>query len=191
LATETIDLPENVRIGVVADTHVYSKGARSLPRAVLDFLARADIDLIIHCGDIACQDVLDSLATIGRTVAVRGNNDAGDFGSALPEQIELTSAGRVIRVVHGDGGISARAVAKSLAPGAQVVIYGHSHIPMIEKHRESVLLNPGSPNDRRWHPHFGLALLEITPAAIYPELILFEDTRDLAGVTPGWRSNRK
>jgi putative phosphoesterase len=135
--------------------------------------------VIVHAGDVAKADVLEQLAEIAPVLAVRGNNDSGHFGGSLPERIELRAGERLIRVVHGHGGRSARAVARGISPGCDAVIYGHSHIPMIERVGEAILVNPGSPSDRRWHPHFGVGFLTVAGGVISPELVLFTDPADL------------
>jgi uncharacterized protein len=185
-----IELPEQSRLALISDTHIFPSGQRQLPGQVLDLFGRAGVDQIIHAGDIACQTVLDELAAIAPVLAVRGNNDHGEFGKRLPLMIELIVGDQLVRVTHGHGGRSARSVATSVAHGAGCVIYGHSHIPMVERAGGAVLVNPGSPCDRRWHPHFGVAFLEIGVERIRPELILFTGADDLAGVNPKWQQER-
>jgi uncharacterized protein len=191
IGTIQVKLPARCRLALIADTHIYPSGQRSIPEPVLDLFDRAGVDRVIHAGDIACAPVLDQLATIAPVIAVRGNNDDGDFGRSLPHMVEMQVGQRLVRLIHGDGGRSARAVATDVAPGADCVIYGHSHIPKVERAGDAILVNPGSPNDRRWHPHFGVGFLEVTPDLVRPELILFTDPTDLARVSPTWRSDLK
>jgi hypothetical protein len=54
---------------------------------------------------------------------------------------------------------------------------------MIERVGETILINPGSPSDRRWHPHFGVGFLTIADGVISPELVLFTDPADLDRIT--------
>ena len=135
--------------------------------------------MIVHAGDVAIAEVIDRLGEIAPVLAVRGNNDQGEFGRSLPERVELTLGDRLIRIVHGHGGRSARSVAAELSLGCDAVIYGHSHIPKVERVGETILINPGSPSDRRWHPHFGVGFLTFAAGVITPELVLFIDPRDL------------
>jgi uncharacterized protein len=190
VGTVQVALPDHCRLALISDTHISPSGQRTLPAQVLDLFYRAEIDRIIHGGDIAHQGVLDELATIAPVLAVRGNNDYGEFGRNLPLMIELRSNERVIRLIHGHGGRSARAVASEVSSGAACVIYGHSHIPKVERSGAAVLVNPGSACDRRWHPHFGVGFLEIGLDTIRPELILFSDPSDLTGTNPTWQSDR-
>lgn len=191
IGTIQVILPARCRLALIADTHIYSSGQRSLPEPVLELFDRAEVDRVVHAGDVACEEVLDQLATVAPVIAVRGNNDGGDFGRGLPHMVEMQMGERLIRLIHGDGGRSARAVATEVAPGADCVIYGHSHIPKVERAGDAILVNPGSPNDRRWHPHFGVGFLEVAPDLVRPELILFTDPADLASVNPTWQSDRK
>lgn len=191
LGTVQIELTNVSRLALISDTHIFPSGQRRVPPQVLDLFRRAGVDRIVHAGDVASQPVLDELATIAPVLAVRGNNDQGDFGQRLPLMIDVTLNERLVRVVHGHGGRSARAVAASVANGTACVVYGHSHIPMVERVGDAVLVNPGSPCDRRWHPHFGVAFLEVGAKQIRPELILFTDPNDLAEVKPQWQSDRE
>ena len=64
------------------------------------------------------------------------------------------------------------------------VIYGHSHIPKIERVDGTLFFNPGSAEQRRWHPHFGVGLIRIANGRIEPELILWERAADLERIAP-------
>jgi putative phosphoesterase len=46
-------------------------------------------------------------------------------------------------------------------PDARVVVFGHSHIPLLENEDGLLLLNPGSPTDRRRQPEHTFALLRV------------------------------
>jgi putative phosphoesterase len=175
---------QSARLGLVADTHIFPNGARQLSAQVLAYFARAEPDLILHAGDICHEGVLETLAEIAPVVAVRGNNDSGAFGESLPMIWRATVASRQICLLHGhliDS--SARKSAARVSTETDVVIYGHSHKPRIDRVGTAITVNPGSPTDRRFDPHFGIALLDLSPDRIWPELILFADPRDLAGAT--------
>jgi uncharacterized protein len=62
------------------------------------------------------------------------------------------------------------------------VLFGHSHKPLLEKVRDTVLFNPGSATERRWNPHFGVGLLRVTEEAFTPDLIVFSDPNHLHNV---------
>jgi len=65
------------RIGIISDTHGLLR-----PEAIV---ALQGSDLIIHAGDIGNERVLDTLHRIAPVLAVRGNNDRGDWAERIPE----------------------------------------------------------------------------------------------------------
>jgi putative phosphoesterase len=169
---------------LISDTHVFPNGARQVSPHVMSYFDRAGLDLILHAGDVCYQGVLDALAESAPVIAVRGNNDSGEFGEKLPLIYKATYASRRLCLLHGhliEG--SARKSAARMAADADVVVYGHSHVPKIERVGEALTVNPGSPTDKRFEPHFGIAILDITPDRIWPELILFNDPKDLDRAT--------
>ncbi len=180
------EFPLPFTIGVISDTHIFTGGgSRPFPVEVLDLFQRFGADLIVHGGDIVDQSVLDRLATVAPTLAVHGNNEPLELWKLLPERIVLSVGMHRIGVVHGHGGPSARATAQTaFAEPVELVIYGHSHIPIIEEIDGVTYFNPGSPTDRRWSRHFGIGIIEIDEQAIRPELILFDVPAHLASIEP-------
>lgn len=173
----TFDDPS--RFALIADTHVFEQGSKTLSPHVLDIFRRMEPAAIIHAGDIACQIVLDQLGVIAPVIAVRGNNDLGVFSDRLPDTAEITCGSRMIRVIHGHGGRSAKAVAAENAPGADCLVYGHSHIPDASRVGDTLVVNPGSANDRRGWRDFGIGYLDISGGRLTPRLIVFGDAADL------------
>ncbi|MFI5266387.1 MAG: metallophosphoesterase family protein [Chloroflexota bacterium] len=153
-------------IGVLADTHI-PKRARDLPPQAYQHLEQADA--IIHAGDVLTMELLERLGRIAPVYAVLGNND---HGLTLPEQLELRWERVTLAVVHNSGPREGRAARlRRWFPGAQAVVFGHSHIPMSERHDGLLLFNPGSPTDRRRQPHHTMGLLRITDSRIEGEII--------------------
>ena len=182
--TERRDFGAPLVIGVVSDTHVHARGARRFPPEVPDLFARFNAGLIVHAGDVNTGSVLDALSAVAPLIAVTGNNDDIELRARL-EPEERFTVGRFHFVLrHGHGGRSARAEARRLAADADCVIYGHSHIPLIEEEEGTILFNPGSATDRRWQEHFGIGLIRVTDEKIEPELVLYGDPRHLANVRP-------
>jgi putative phosphoesterase len=172
-------------LGIVADTHVPSRGKRWATEPVIRFFQRTRPDLILHAGDAGHTSILNELQEIAPTIAVRGNADPLDLIEALPDQWWVTIGRRTILLIHGDRGRTAVATARAAAgEGIDLVVFGHSHQPLIEVAGSTILFNPGSPTERRWNPHFGLGLIMVSDAEIEPELILFEDPRHLDRVSP-------
>jgi putative phosphoesterase len=172
-------------IGVVADTHVYRRGSRRLAPEVLDRFARFDTGLILHAGDVNVVSVLVELATVAPVLAVTGNNDDAELYELIPETVQFQVGKHRFAMLHGHGGKSARDEARRRFAGkVDCVVYGHSHIPLIEREGEAILFNPGSATDRRWGDHFGVGLIHVTEDRINPELVLYQDPRHLANVKP-------
>ena len=140
---------------VIADTHV-PRRARTLPEALIPYLERAD--LILHAGDLMDPGLLDELEEYAPVKAVRGNLDPP--GLDLPETLEFVFGGARTAMIHDSGRKRGRrGRLRRRFPGARVVIFGHSHIPLLEDEGGLMLLNPGSPTDRRRQPRHTFALL--------------------------------
>ncbi|WP_413784043.1 metallophosphoesterase family protein, partial [Rathayibacter tanaceti] len=114
-----------------------------------------EADLVVHAGDWVDEAALDALeARAARLLAVWGNNDPEPVRARLPEVARALIAGLDMRVVHETGGAAGReARADATFPGADVLVFGHSHIPWDTVSPAGLrLLNPGSPTDRRRQP---------------------------------------
>ncbi|MEA2704249.1 MAG: uncharacterized protein QOD63_2194 [Actinomycetota bacterium] len=166
-----------VHVVVLSDTHMRPGSTRRLPPAALDHLGRADV--ILHAGDIVAGNVVEELAAFAPVHAVLGNNDV-DLVGELPETLVLDLDGVRIAMVHDSGQAAGRARRlRRRFPDADVVVFGHSHIPWNEPGEANqagttqLLLNPGSPTDKRRQPRHTLATLDldggrVVGAAIHP-----------------------
>jgi uncharacterized protein len=149
-----------VRVVVLADTHAPRRW-RACPPAVARELRGAD--LILHAGDVCTALVLTELAQYAPVVAVLGNNDGADVArwGATPTA-ELTLDGLAVAMLHDSGPAAGRlARMRRRFPRADLVVFGHSHIPLDESGYGLRIFNPGSPTDRRRQPHGTLGLLRI------------------------------
>jgi putative phosphoesterase len=161
-----------VRVVVLADTHAPRRW-RVCPPAVAEYLRGAD--LILHAGDVCVAPVLVELSQYAPVVAVLGNNDGPDVaaGGAQPTA-ELDLDGLSVAMLHDSGAAAGRAARmRRRFGGADLVVFGHSHIPLDETAGDLRIFNPGSPTDRRRQPHGTLGLLRIdsgrlTEASIVP-----------------------
>ncbi len=134
---------------LLADTHV-PKRACDLPAPVWDAVDRADV--VVHAGDWVDLATLDRLeARASRLVAVAGNNDGPDLQARLPEVARAVVGGVRLAVVHETGGRQGRERrCDERFPDADLLVFGHSHIPWDSTTPAGLrLLNPGSPTDRR------------------------------------------
>lgn len=141
-----------VDVLLLADTHV-PRRARDLPPEVWAAVDAADV--VLHAGDwvdVALLDALEERAR--RVVGCWGNNDGPQLRARLPEVARATLGGVRFAVVHETGQRTGReARAAAAYPDADVLVFGHSHIPWDSVAPGGLrLLNPGSPTDRRRQP---------------------------------------
>jgi len=151
------------RIGVVSDTHMFSRGAK-LPDALVEGLR--GVDLLLHAGDFTDPAVVPLLEAIAPLEAVAGNNDGMDIVRRFGFRRIVEAAGRRIGLVHGHEGPGRSTEAKaSIAfrgEPVDIVVFGHSHVPYYEVSPDGALLfNPGSPTDKRRQPQYSYGLIEI------------------------------
>ena len=142
-----------MRLLILSDTHLPAR-ARDLPAVVWSEVDAADV--VIHAGDwvsVALLDRLESRAE--RLIGVYGNNDGNELRARLPEIAHVELAGVRFAVVHETGSRDRREQRMAAAfPDADVLVFGHSHIPWDTVAPNGLrLLNPGSPTDRRRQPH--------------------------------------
>lgn len=145
---------------VLADTHAPRRW-RHCPPAVARHLRGAD--LILHAGDVCTATVLDELSGYAPVRAVLGNNDGSDVTEwGAPPTLEFKLSGLAVAMVHDSGAAGGRcARLRRRFPAAQLVIFGHSHIPMDQAGDGIRIFNPGSPTDRRRQPQGTFGLLHI------------------------------
>lgn len=140
------------RLLLIADTHV-PKRARDLPDAVWREIDAADV--VVHAGDWVDVALLDSIERrTRRLIGVVGNNDDPALRDRLPEVDHANLRGVRLAVVHDTGPAKGReARCEQRFPDADVLVFGHSHIPWDTTTPGGLrLLNPGSPTDRRRQP---------------------------------------
>jgi uncharacterized protein len=149
-----------MRVVVLSDSHAPRRW-KSCPPRVAELLR--DADLILHAGDVCTADVLDELSGYGPVRAVVGNNDGPDIASWGAEPtLELDLDGLQVGMIHDSGQATGRLARMRRAfPRADLVVFGHSHIPLDQAGQGLRIFNPGSPTDRRRQPHGTLGILRI------------------------------
>ena len=155
------DLPSEriaARFGLISDTHMPER-CPALPPSLAQVFA--GVDLILHAGDLGELSVLDELGAIAPVVAVHGNDDTPDAQRELPYQQVIAAAGQRIflchthhpdpadeaawrRANHPPGAAFARRAAMGRRAGAGIVVYGHSHVPVVAEYEDVWLVNPGA-----------------------------------------------
>lgn len=162
-------------LGVLADTHIPDRAPRLDPRVIETFRSWR-VQAILHAGDVSIPQVLGELEQVAPVYAVRGNRDIFRLRN-LPLRIELSIDGVAIGMAHGHGTFSryvidkldrrlkGRLVERYLIrmlrefPQAQVIVFGHLHVPCNFHLDGKLLFNPGStsyPWPRDELPTFGL-----------------------------------
>jgi putative phosphoesterase len=154
-----------MRIVVLSDTHAPRRW-KSCPPAVAEQLRGAG--LILHAGDVCTAAVLDELAQYAPVTAVLGNNDGPDVAAwGAPETVQLTLEGIRVAMIHDSGAATGRLRRmRARFPEADLVVFGHSHIPLDDADDTLRIFNPGSPTDRRRQPHGTLGLLQVDDGAL-------------------------
>jgi putative phosphoesterase len=160
-----------VRVVVLADTHGPRRW-RVCPQPVAAHLRTAD--LILHAGDVCTASVLAELAEYAPVVAVVGNNDqpdVADWGATPIAELDLD--GLSVAMLHDSGPTAGRLARMRRAfPTADLVVFGHSHIPLDESAPGFRIFNPGSPTDRRRQPHGTIGVLQIEDGRLQKASIL-------------------
>lgn len=128
-----------MKILIVSDTH------RNEDNLIEVLEKEKNLDLLIHCGDVeGAEDEIEHYAGC-KTVLVAGNND---FFSRLPREAELQVEGMKVWVTHGHNyyvNANPEYIRKEARiRNIDVVLYGHTHRPIIEKTEDLIVINPGS-----------------------------------------------
>jgi putative phosphoesterase len=134
-----------MKIGVISDTHGLLR-----PEALNRL---AEVDHIIHAGDIGALEVIERLRILAPVTAIRGNNDTDGWAQAYPEEAVLELQSRTILILHD--------LKTLLERRYDVIVSGHSHKPNIETKGGVLYLNPGSAGPRRFKLPISVAILEI------------------------------
>ncbi|GAA0445301.1 metallophosphoesterase [Streptomyces sp. NPDC046215] len=157
-----------MRVLLTSDTHL-PKRAKSLPRELLEAIDGADV--VIHAGDWVDEAALDLFVSRARRlIGVYGNNDGPGLRARLPEVARAELGGVRFAVVHETGAAQGREQRCARRfPDADVLVFGHSHIPWDTVAPGGLrLLNPGSPTDRRRQPHHTYMTTRVTGRSLGP-----------------------
>jgi uncharacterized protein len=146
-----------MRLGVISDTH-------GLLRPEV-FEAFAEVDHIVHAGDLGSLDILDELEALAPVTAVFGNTDELEVRRRLPQVAAVELDGFDLVVTHGDQlGSPTPEKLNSAFPEAQIIVYGHTHRPLLTLVDVVVtVMNPGSAGPRRFKLAPSVGILELEP----------------------------
>jgi putative phosphoesterase len=160
-----------MRVLVLSDTHSPRRW-KGCPPALAEHLAGAD--LILHAGDVCTADTLDQLSQFAPVRVVLGNNDRPEVAAwGAPETLELDVDGLNVAMIHDSGQATGRPLRmRRRFPNADLVVFGHSHIPMDVTADGVRIFNPGSPTDRRRQPYGTFGVLEIDAGQLVEATII-------------------
>jgi putative phosphoesterase len=144
-----------MRLGVISDTH-------GLLRPEV-FDAFAEVDHILHAGDIGSLGLLAELEALAPVTAVYGNTDGFELRDRLPRVARVELDGFDIVVTHGDQfGSPTPEKLNAAFPEAQILVYGHTHRPLLTIVDVVVtVMNPGSAGPRRFKIPPSVGILEL------------------------------
>ena len=146
-----------MRLGIIADTHGL------LRPEVFDVFG--NVDHILHAGDLGPLDLLTELETLAPVTAVYGNIDGFDVRARLPQVARIELDGFRIVVTHGDqfGSPTPEGIQQAF-PDAEILIYGHTHRPLLTLVDVVVtVMNPGGAGHRRFNLPPSVGILELEP----------------------------
>jgi len=143
-----------MKVGVISDTHGLLR-----PEALV---ALAEVEHILHAGDVGDFGILVELAEIAPVTAIRGNVDVAGACGELPATEVVELGGSVFYMVHSVHDLDV----KPESAGIDVVVSGHSHKAGIEVRGGVMYLNPGSAGPRRFKLPVSVAIWEDGDARI-------------------------
>ncbi|OQX81498.1 MAG: hypothetical protein B6D56_02150 [Candidatus Omnitrophica bacterium 4484_70.1] len=162
-----------MKILVISDTHI-PVVTNKLPYQIIQETKKAQ--LCLHAGDFISYKVFEELSSHVKVVGVRGNMDTEEVKKKLPEKEIIEVEGIRIGLIHGRGAPSSLISyieekfyeeIKTL----NIIVFGHSHNPMIRKINNRIYFNPGSPTDKFFAPYNSYGILNIERGNIEPQII--------------------
>jgi putative phosphoesterase len=149
-------------IGLISDTH-------GLLRPEV-FAALSGVDAILHAGDVGGHSILRELAAIAPVNAVYGNTDTpGD--PSLAASINLDVEGVSVHVSHGHELGSPTAAKLLTRYSADVLIFGHTHKPLVERSGARLVVNPGAAGPRRFSLKPSVARMRVAGGEVDVEIV--------------------
>jgi len=153
-------------VGVISDTHGLMD-----PEALR---LLAGVERILHAGDVGRMEVLRALEAIAPVHAVRGNVDT--TLTELPPALLVTLFEVRVMILHDLGDVVAqpsdvREAIQRERP--QVVVFGHTHQPLVAERDGVLYFNPGSAGPRRFRLPRSVGYLHIAEGRARAEVKLF------------------
>ncbi len=149
-----------MKIGIISDTHATNPAACNVPNWIVE--AFSGVNLIVHAGDVERTEFLQALQDIAPVYAVRGNCD---HTISTPETISVEIGCGLLTAAH-----RAPIARQALSSQSRVMVYGHTHISLINNEGNLLVINPGSPTLPRGGLPASVAVLEVRGDELYAEL---------------------
>ncbi len=163
-----------LKIGVISDTHIPINSLHISNEIKNHFKGT---DLIIHAGDLIDLSVLNELKQIAPVVAVAGNMDNLDVKNKLPKKQVLKISKYHIGLMHDLGNLRKKGdILKNnfASDKLDILIYGHTHVPISETYKKTIFFNPGSATDTIFAPYKSVGLIDLN-STIKTKIIKLED----------------
>lgn len=149
-----------MQIAIISDTHL-QKNTGQLDDLISEF---QNMDLVVHAGDYGDLWVLKYLQEHFKFTGVWGNTDDNAIREALPEKIIMKFGAYRVGVCHAHGKGKTtieRAYNNFNNEQVDIIIFGHSHQPIISTKNKVLMLNPGSLTNKRKERWFTYIVLSV------------------------------
>ena len=143
-------------IGLISDTH-------GLVRPQVH-QALAGVEVILHAGDVGGDEILIELGLIAPVRAVAGNCD-DPTALRIPLSLDIDIDGVKVHVSHGHELGVPRPAQLFEKYAADVIVYGHTHRPLVERRGARLAVNPGAAGQRRFDLRPSVARLTLENGA--------------------------
>ncbi|MGM0599164.1 MAG: YfcE family phosphodiesterase [Candidatus Rifleibacteriota bacterium] len=150
-----------MKIGLISDTHYGNPSKVTIP----DWIKAAfnKVDMIIHAGDIESRAAYNEFSNLAPFYAVKGNCDFQL--NDLPQHRNIEIGCGILTVAHRVG--HARS---AMVDNTRVLLYGHTHLAVINQQENLLVVNPGSPSMPRGGMPPSVALLTVEGDSVRAEL---------------------
>jgi uncharacterized protein len=162
-----------MKIAVISDTHLRKHTEKMSGLISKHF---ADVDMVIHAGDFTNARVISLIKANKKLIGVWGNNDGEEIRSILKEKEIVVLNGYRIGIYHGHGEEKTtqdRAIDLFKSDRVDIIIFGHSHKPLIMTKKDVLIINPGSITSKRNDRWYSYVILELQKDSIKAELKFF------------------
>lgn len=150
-----------MKIGIISDTHL-GVDTEKLKGFIEKYFT--EVDLIIHAGDFNYINVIDTIRRYKEFIGVYGNNDIDIVKKLMDYKRIIEVKGYKVGIIHGHGKEKTtfdRAYNEFLEDNPDIIVFGHSHQPLLKTKGKILMLNPGSLTCKRRERWFSYIILEI------------------------------